>query len=283
MPRAIDFHVHPATPEVAQMLAGSADEMRAFFRSDVLMEPIEATAERFQSLDVLGVLLGTDVETTTGIPPLSNDFVADCVRRWPDVFVGFAGVDPWKGPDAIRELERGVTELGLKGLKFHPGRQQFFPDDQRFSQLFEKAAELGAICLFHTGMMAAGAGTPGGRGLKLDYNAPLPYLDNLAATFPELKIISAHPGWPWMDEQLALARHKANVYLDLSGWSPKYFPPQLVQMATTLLQDRVLFASDYPFITPERWLGDFEAAGFRDEVRPKILRENAAKLLGLTL
>ena len=263
------------------MLAGSADEMHSFFRGDVLMESLEATAERFQRLDLMAVLLGTDVETTTGLAPLSNDLVAEAVRRWPDVFVGFAGIDPWKGPAAIEETERCIGELGMCGLKFHPGRQAFFPDDRRFYPLFERAAELGAIALFHTGMMAAGAGTPGGRGLKLEYNRPLPYLDNLAADFPTLKIVSAHPGWPWMDEQLALARHKANVYLDLSGWSPKYFPPALTQMANTLLRDRVLFGSDYPFITPERWLADFADAPFRDEVRPRILHDNAARLLGL--
>lgn len=281
MPRAIDFHVHPATSEVAAMLAGSPEEMRAFFRSDVLVESLEMTAERYRRLDLVGVLLGTDVQTTTGLAPFPNDVIAQAVRRWPDVFVGFAGIDPWKGQEAIEEAQRCVRELGLRGLKFHPGRQAFFPDDRRFYPLYEMAAELGAIALFHTGMMAAGAGTPGGRGLKLEYNRPLPYLDNLAADFPSLQIISAHPGWPWIDEQLALARHKANVYLDLSGWSPKYFPAALTQMANTLLQDRVLFGSDYPFITPERWLGDFEAAPFRDEVRPKILRDNAARLLRL--
>ncbi len=281
MPRAIDFHVHPATPEVAAMLAGTAEEMRRFFRSDVLMEPLEQTAERYRRLGIQGVLLGTDVETTTGLAPLSNDLVADAARRWPDVFVGFAGIDPWKGNEAIAEVERCVRELGLRGLKLHPGRQAFFPDDPRFYPLWEKAAELGAIALFHTGMMAAGAGTPGGRGLKLQYTRPVPHLDNLAADFPTLRIVSAHPGWPWMDEQLALARHKANVFIDLSGWSPRYFPPQLVQMANTLLQDKLLFGSDYPFIPPERWLADFDAAPFRDEVRPKILFENAARLLGL--
>jgi predicted TIM-barrel fold metal-dependent hydrolase len=281
VPRAIDFHVHPALPEVSAMLAGTPEEMRAFFRSDVLVESLEATAARYKALGVMGVLLGTDVQTTTGLAPLPNDLVADAVRRWPDVFVGFAGVDPWKGHEAIEEAERCMRELGLRGLKLHPGRQAFFPDDRRFYPLWEKAAELGAIALFHTGMMAAGAGTPGGKGLKLEYTRPLPHLDNLAADFPTLQIVSAHPGWPWMDEQLALARHKANVWLDLSGWSPKYFPPQLTQMANTLLQDRVLFGSDYPFITPERWLSDFEAAPYRDEVRPKILYRNAARLLGL--
>jgi predicted TIM-barrel fold metal-dependent hydrolase len=135
--------------------------------------------------------------------------------------------------------------------------------------------------LFHTGMMAAGAGTPGGRGQRLDYTRPI-YLDHLAADHPTLTIIAAHPSWPWADEGLAVARHKSNVFLDLSGYSPKYIPPQYVQFANTLLQDQMVFGSDYPFITPERWLADFETAGFRPSVHEKILLLNARRALGLT-
>ena len=162
----------------------------------------------------------------------------------------------WRYELAVRELERSVRELGLKGAKFHPGRQEFYPNDRRFAELFDTAANLGVPVLFHTGMLAAGAGTPGGRGQRLDYTRPI-YLDHLAADFPSLTIIAAHPSWPWADEALAVARHKSNVFLDLSGYSPKYIPPQYVQFANTLLQDQMLFGSDYPFITPERWLADF--------------------------
>lgn len=104
----------------------------------------------------------------------------------------------------------------------------------------------------------------------------------MAADFPHLKIILAHPSFPWQDEALAVATHKPGVHIDLSGWSPKYFPPQLVQYANTLLKDKVLFGSDYPVLTPDRWLADFEKLPIKDEVRPKILKENAARLLGLT-
>ena len=92
----------------------------------------------------------------------------------------------------------------------------------------------------------------------------------------------AHPSFPWQDEALAVATHKPFVYIDLSGWSPKYFPPQLVQYARTLLKRQVLFGSDYPMITPDRWLADFEQLDIDPEVRPLILKENTARLLGLT-
>jgi predicted TIM-barrel fold metal-dependent hydrolase len=91
----------------------------------------------------------------------------------------------------------------------------------------------------------------------------------------------AHPSFPWQDEALAVATHKPNVYIDLSGWSPKYFPPQLVRYANSLLQDKVLFGSDYPLITPDRWLADFGKLDIKPQVRPKILKDNAVRVLNL--
>jgi predicted TIM-barrel fold metal-dependent hydrolase len=278
--RAIDVHVHPTDERVARAWAGDLDDARRFFRGAWPDEDLDGTAERYRALDVFAVLLGADAETTTGVPAYPNDTLAEACRKHPDVFIGFASVDPWKGLTAVAELERSARDLGLRGLKLHPGRQAFFPNDRRFSPLFETAASLQLPVLFHTGMMAAGAGTPGGRGQRLDFTRPI-YLDHLAADFPTLSIIAAHPSWPWADEMLAIARHKSNVVLDLSGYLPRYFPPQYVQFANTLLQDQMLFGSDYPFILPDRWLDDFEQAGFRPQVREKLLLGNARRVLGL--
>ena len=132
----------------------------------------------------------------------------------------------------------------------------------------------------HQGVNGIGAGMPGGGGLRLEYSNPM-LLDAVAADFPQLSIVSAHPGVPWQDEQLAVATHKPNVYIDLSGWSPKYFPPILVKYANSLLRHKVLFGSDWPAIAPDRWLADFERIEVKDEVRPLILKENARKRLGL--
>jgi predicted TIM-barrel fold metal-dependent hydrolase len=146
--------------------------------------------------------------------------------------------------------------------------------------LYEVAAEAGVPVLFHTGHSGIGSGLPGGGGIRLKYSQPI-YVDDVAVDFPDLKIVLAHPSFPWTDEAISIAMHKPHVFIDLSGWSPKYFPPQLVQYANTLLKHQVLFGSDYPMIAPDRWLADFEAAPFRDEVRPLVLKENAARLLGL--
>ena len=124
-------------------------------------------------------------------------------------------------------------------------------------------------------------GYAGGGGLRLKYSNPIP-LDDVAADFPEMKIVIAHPSWPWQDEALSVCMHKQNVYIDLSGWSPKYFPPQLVQYANTQLKRRMLFGSDFPLIEPDRWIRDFRDAGFKPEVHELILKDNAIELLGLT-
>ena len=183
----------------------------------------------------------------------------------------------------MQELERSVRELGLRGLKLHPIHQGFAPNDERFYPLYEKCAELGVPLLVHTGFAAAGAGTPGGGGFKLKYAAPIPGIDDVAADFPALTIVMAHPSWPWVEEQIAVALHKPNVYLDLSGWAPKYIPEVLIRETNTRLRDKVLFGSDYPYLTPDRWLREFEELPIRDEVRPKVLKENAQRVLGLSV
>ena len=146
--------------------------------------------------------------------------------------------------------------------------------------LYAAIQELGVPALFHTGQTGIGAGLSGGRGIKLRYSAPM-LLDDVAADFPGLTIVMAHPSVPWQDEAISIATHKANVYIDLSGWSPKYFPPQLVRAAGGLLKHKVLFGSDFPLITPDRWLRDFDALDLPPEVRPLVLKDNAARMLGL--
>jgi predicted TIM-barrel fold metal-dependent hydrolase len=278
--RAIDVHVHvPAPP--GHPAAAEIESMAAYFKSGTLPRTPEEMYEKYQALDLFGVIFDIDAETTSGVPYMGNDWVASVARQYANRFIGFASVDPWKGAMALQELERSVTELGLRGLKLHPTTQAFFPNDVRFYPLWEKCAELDIPVLFHTGQTGVGAGTPGGGGYKLKYSQPIPYLDDVAADFPGLTIIMAHPAVPWQEEQLSVAVHKANVYIDLSGWSPKYFRPVLTQYATTLLQDKVLFGSDYPALQPDRWLRDFESLEIKEEVRQKILLENARKLLKL--
>lgn len=281
MPRAIDMHVHPGTQEYV-IDAGAELHRHAFEYLGRKLE-VETGAEMaalYRRLDIMGVVFAWDAETATGLPRVSNDYVAGLVREFPDVFIGFASVDPWKGKWALKEVERAIVELGLRGVKFQPIAQAFYPNDRRFYPLWAECARLGVPVVFHVGITGLGAGVRGGDGLHLKYAQPL-HLDDVAADFPELTIIGAHPAWPWQDEMLAIALHKTNVYFDLSGWSPKYFPPSLLRYTNSLLQDRALFGSDYPFFSPERWLRDFETIDLKPEVREKVLFTNARKLLRL--
>ena len=279
--KAIDVHVHPGTKEDIIDAGGKylEDALKYFGKKP---EPItiEELAQQYQSLDIFGVLLAWDAQTNTGLPPLSNDYIANIVSKYPKTFMGFASVDPWKGKAAVEELARAVKDLGLRGVKFQQAAQGFTPNDRRFYPIYEKCAELGIPALFHVGHTGYGAGAPGGDGIKLKYVRPI-YLDDVAADFPELTIIAAHPAWPWQEEMLSIAMHKGNVYMDLSGWSPKYFPASLVQYANTFLQDKCLFGSDHPYVTPGRWLADFEKIQMKPEVKEKILLKNAQKLFGL--
>jgi predicted TIM-barrel fold metal-dependent hydrolase len=282
MAKAIDMHVHLPTGSFLDGAIGPYKlAAEKFFRSKVPVRAMDEVAGLYSELDIIGVLLAWDAETATGLPPLTNDEVADIVKTYPHCFIGFASVDPWKGKRAIDEIERAINDLGMRGAKFHPGIQAFHPNDPRFFPLYEKISGLGVPALFHTGTNGLGAGMPGGMGVKLDYTRPI-YLDAVAAEFPELTIIGAHPAWPWHEEMLAIIGHKSNVFMDLSGWSPKYIPGAIMDEARGRLQDRVLFGSDYPFIMPQRWLKDFDGLeGFSPEVRHKILFANAERILKL--
>jgi predicted TIM-barrel fold metal-dependent hydrolase len=278
----IDVHVHPFD-EVSMGIAGGGrkEGLEAYFGRDMQAVPLELLADQYRGRNMMAVLLATDDSTVSGLPGVPNDHVARAVRDHPDVFRAFGGVDPWKGRLALAEVRRCAEELGLSGLKFNPGRQQFRPNDVRFYPLWELASSLNLPCMFHTGMLGVGAGRRGGGGLKLDYVRPIPNLDDVAADFPDLTIISAHPAWPWQDEQLAMALHKPNVYIDLSGWSPKRFSPNLLYHMSTKLQDRILFGTDWPVLSPERWLEAFGELDIPAAVRSKIMVANASRLLGL--
>ena len=196
------------------------------------------------------------------------------------MLIPFGSVDPLAGEEAVRRARRLIADHGVRGFKFHPSLQAFSPDDRSYYPLYSVIEEAGLPAVFHTGQTGIGAGLPGGRGIKLRLSNPM-LLDDVAADFPGMPVILAHPSVPWQDEAISIATHKANVYIDLSGWSPKYFPPPLVRAASSLLQDKVLFGTDYPLLTPERWLRDFDLLEVKPEVRPKILKHNAARLLGL--
>jgi predicted TIM-barrel fold metal-dependent hydrolase len=278
--RAIDFHVHLPTPDwLDTSMRGYVEAAEAYFRSKIVRRSLDELARDYRDLDLLAVLLAWDAETATARPRVPNELVAAACRDHPDAFVGFGSVDPLKGRRAVDELE-GIVQLGLKGVKLHPSLQAFAPDDERHWPLYERCEELGLIVLFHTGTSGIGAGQPGGQGIRLDYARPI-RLDAVAASFPDLKVIAAHFGYPWHLELLAMALHKTNIFIDISGWAPRYMPAEVLRDLKGRLQDQFLFGSDYPFIQPKRCLDELSGLDIPDNVLQKVLLLNGRKLLGL--
>jgi predicted TIM-barrel fold metal-dependent hydrolase len=279
---AIDVHTHAERNKDRPQDAVTEEVLEAaarYFGGSPSQPTAQEVADYYRERRMAAVIFTVDDEAGMGRPRLGNDEVLQAARANPDVLIPFASVDPHKGKLAVREA-REMVEAGARGFKFHPNTQAFWPNDRAWYPLYEVIAEAGLIALFHSGTTGIGAGMPGGGGVRLKYSNPM-VVDDVAADFPELDVILAHPSFPWQDEALAIATHKPNVYIDLSGWSPKYFPENLVRYTNTLLQDKMLFGSDYPLITPDRWLADFEKLPIRDEVRPKVLKDNAVRLLGL--
>jgi predicted TIM-barrel fold metal-dependent hydrolase len=281
---AIDVHahVHRSVRADPGQPPGGNEDMGAYFRIGSMPQyTLPELAGYYRERSMACVAFTVDSVSQTGDEPVPDNIeVAELAAEHADVIIPFASVDPARGAAGVRLARRLATEFGVRGFKFHPGVQAFYPNDRMAYPLYEVIAEHGLVATFHTGQTAVGAGTPGGGGIRLKYSNPL-YLDDVAADFPGMDIILAHPSFPWQEEALSIATHKPRVYIDLSGWSPKYFPPLLVRYANTLLRDKVLFGTDFPAITPERWIKDFQDLDIKPEVRPLIMKENAARLLRL--
>jgi hypothetical protein len=256
------------------------EAMAKYFKGATDRPTVTEVAAYYRARNIGCVIFPVDSERASGEKRVSNEEVAELAAENSDVMIAFASIDPAKGRMGAREARRLIRDFGVKGFKFHPSLQEFFPNDRSAYVLYEAIAEAGLPALFHTGQTGVGAGMRGGGGVHLKYSNPM-YLDDVAVDFPDMPIILAHPSFPWQDEALSVATHKPQVYIDLSGWSPKYFPPILVKYANSILKHKMLFGSDYPMITPERWLADFEAIPIKPDVRPLILKENAARLLKL--
>jgi predicted TIM-barrel fold metal-dependent hydrolase len=280
---AIDVHVHVEVDGHGHhsMDDELLDASAKYFRADHDRSPTLAQiADRYRSLNMAAVVFTVDASTNTGHATISSEEIATRAAEHSDVLIPFGSVDPLRGAGAVAQARSLVRDYGVRGFKFHPTLQGFAPNDQAFYPLWAEIESLGVPALFHSGQTGIGAGLPGGRGLKLRLSDPM-LVDDVAADFPGLTVILAHPSVPWASSSISIATHKANVYIDLSGWSPKYFPADLVRAANSYLQDKVLFGTDYPLLTPERWLRDFETLDLKPAAKAKILKSNAVRVLGL--
>jgi len=272
---AVDTHVHIESP----FTGNAADQAaRKYFGASNAPVGNESLAEYYRSRKIGCVVFSVD-ERMTGRAQVPNDEVMALAKKNAEFMIAFASVDPMRGAEAVSEAQR-LIRAGVRGFKLHPPLQQFHANDRSVYPFYEVLNAAKMPVIIHTGHSGIGTGMPGGGGIRLKYGNPMD-IDDVAVDFPDMPIVLAHPSFPWQDEALSICLHKPQVYIDLSGWSPKYFSPVLIQYANTQLKHKMLFGSDYPLITPDRWLADFEKIAIRDEVRPLILKDNAVRLLGL--
>jgi uncharacterized protein len=280
---AIDMHVHIEVDGHghSSLPVDLADAASRYFSTDGPRPDLDSIADYYRERRMAAVVFTVDAETQLGQAALSSADIAEGAQRHNDVLIPFGSVDPRTGAAAVDQARRLVEQHGVRGFKFHPTVQGFDPSDEAHYPLYAAIQDAGVPALFHTGQTGIGAGLPGGRGLRLGLSNPM-LLDGVAADHPDLQIIMAHPSVPWQDEALSVATHKHNTWIDLSGWSPKYFPESLVRAANSYLKARVLFGSDFPLLTPDRWRRDVEQTALKPEVMPGIMKDNAVRLLGLS-
>jgi uncharacterized protein len=279
----IDVHVHPWT---RAFMEKNGPIMKAcdFFKLDVAKLP-RSTGQLLEEMDEAGVdravILGQDTRSTRNPAfknyTMKNDDLAKIAAKSRDRLIPFAGVDPNAGTGAVRELKRSVRDLGMRGLKVHSSANSVYLNDRRLMfPIYDLCQEKGLPILFHTGTTGLGD-------TEIKYSKP-ELLDEVCQAFPDLKVVMAHFGWPWPEVTMAIALRSPNVFIDVSGWKPRYLPPSITPYLNGILQDRFLFGTDYPMLRQSEWLDDFRknlAPRLKPGVSEKLLGGNAKRLLGL--
>ena len=252
------------------------DEVYAGFLEnlELTLEDWIAEAERF---GVGPSVMQAEVEWAD--PHELNDRLAAVVRANTDhVMCGFGCVDPRNVMDAVREVDRAIRELGLRGIVFEPGFLGISPIDRRCYPVYARCAQLGVPVGLHTGINFSSHG-------PLEHERPV-LIDRIATDFPELTVICHHGGWPWPHEAAAVAWKHKNVYLEFGAIAPRYQAPlagggwgDIAHLMDTVLRDQVLFGTDWPMLRYERAVAEIDLLGLRPESRAAYLGGNARRLL----
>ena len=278
---SIDVHVHPWT-RVFMRKNGPIMKACDFFKLNIaqLPETIDQLVEEMDKAEVaLAVILGQDTHATRNPAfknyTLKNDEIARMAEKSNERLVPFAGVDPNAGREAVSELKRAVGKLGMRGLKVHSSTNSVYLNDRRLMfPIYEFCQDVRVPVLFHTGTTGLGD-------CEIKYSKP-ELLDEVCQAFPDLKVVMAHFGWPWPDVAIAIALRNPNVFIDVSGWKPRYIPQSIIPYLNGTLQDRFLFGTDYPMLRQKEWLDDFKASlapKLKVGVAEKLLSSNAKRLL----
>lgn len=273
--KIIDFRFRPNTPEIINGIKNSAmfkASCEAMGFEKRVPQPLPEVVEAMKRRGVeLAVITGRDCEVTYGSPS-NNDSVLEFVRAYPDMFVGFWGIDPHKGMKSVYEISRAVEELGMRGIASDPYLAHIPPHDARYYPLYSKCCELGVPVFITT------APPPQVPRAVMDYIDPR-HVDIVARDFPELTIIMSHGGYPFVNEAVFTCMRNANVYMDLSEYELAPMADVYVQALNSTIGDKVVFASAHPFVEQEDAIAIYNGMNLTDEVRRKVMYETAAKIL----
>ena len=278
--RIIDLHCYPNTQKWIDCQGPYVKALAEYWGRDWQAKTEEEVVAEFKEFHVDALLVALDLSTTIQTPPCDNDYVAGMRDRHDCIIQAWGALEPTRGRVAIDEARHAINELNMIGFHFHPIMQHIQVNDQDFYPLWEEISSMGVPVMIDVGMTGMGAGMPGGLGVKTRNDHPA-YVDELAADFPKLTIIMAHPGSPWIDETTAVALHKGNVFWEMSGWAPKYLPDSLKKDIRSRLSDKVMFGSDYPSIAYERLFREWDEVGYTNAMLEKFFHRNAETVLSL--
>lgn len=278
--RKIDLHCYPNTQKWIDCQGPYVDALAQYWKREWAAKTEEDVVKDFQDGGVEAVLVALDLSATINTPACDNDYVAAMRDRHDCIIQAWGAVEPGMGQVAIDEAKHAIRDLKMLGFHFHPIMQHFRVDDKQYYPLFEEINALKVPVMIDVGMTGMGAGMPGGMGARTRHAHP-EAIDNLAADFPDLTIIMAHPGYPWIDETTVVALHKANVYWEMSGWGPKYLPESIKRDMRTRLRDKMMFGSDYPSIPYEKLHREWTDMGWDQEILDGFYHGNAERVLGL--
>ena len=295
----IDVHGHQGN--LSRLSNGTPGMLPPITRQQLALEKYyshrELTAEQFrETLPTEDEMVGTfrkygvyfcpvawTAPTGQGEVGQTNDYIYDLWQRHRDICLGFwACVDPWLGEEALKEAERCLRDLKALGLKFHQPSQKFHLSDRRFYPLWDLIQSYNGVIEWHGGYTGVGTGMPGGGGIKImEYSNPVD-VDNVAADFPNLRIIIMHMCDPFTEAAQLVALHKGNVYRETSGGPPKYFPDRMMHDINTRLKNKFMFGSEYPYMRLvedilDSWENDVH---LRDGIPELLFYKNALNILG---
>lgn len=207
----------------------------------------------------------------TGAFDVGNEYVADTVARFPGRVVGFAGIDPTRGMQSVRDLVYAIETLGLKGVTVDPFGGEMQANDRRLYPVYAKCVELDVPVVVTCGPLPFS----GPRLAHGDVRA----VDDVACDFPELTIVIDHSGWPWVQETIAIAFRHQNVFIDTSLYSHLPGGEMFAEAANTIIPEKILFASCYPVVSLEVAIERVRSLPFTPEALERVFYSNAAALL----